>query len=692
MRLFTVTVAALSVFLRRCVQPLYFSCSLLFCVCFAVNVLATDAIANSRGNIYANADGYVDAQVCANCHQSHHSGFQHVGMSQSFGVMTRQWFTPERLQGLPFYHAPSKRYYDISFQGEQVFFQRYQLDINSKKINDITIKIDYYLGSGNKAVAFLFRTQNDELYHLPINWYAEPGFWEMAPGYEKARHFGLSKKVLRECMFCHNAYPQEQMEVDLHWQRDTYPTELKSGIDCQRCHGPGQDHINTVLGGRASLETIRHSIVNPARLPAKERDSVCLQCHLLPTVTLSGQRRFDRGDYSFRPGEVLSDYLLHVDVEDAEIPKSERFEINHHGYRMLQSQCYNQSNNELTCISCHNPHEKLPQKVFYQNVDNKCIECHQDSTELHTSQVTKSLTDKQSCVTCHMPQRRTQDVIHAVMTDHKIGIYPDKDALLAPLTKQEPALIGVELFDEQLDLDDTEREVYQLVTLIQTVPTLEYINNLKTRLIQLKYAHLRPYIVLVQAQLTLRLYDEALATLNFMKNKFGSNLRIAELFATVNVASGRFEEAEQGFKWLLGLDGDNDFSQGPAHGNAELYMNYGLLKYKQKAYEEALSLFHKASVFKANSAVAIMYQALSKMAMGDEKGAIEMFIHSLNVEPLLDRSYYHLVTLLHNQDRKDEAKRYYQSGLKNSQNLELLQKLSSEPGKGYLSTAQNENE
>lgn len=672
-----------------------FSVLLLFSLCFSSKILAFDVVSNVaekkhlNTEILANAEGYIDAMVCANCHRSHHSGFQHVGMSQSFGVMTKQWFTPKKLQGLPFYHSASNRYYDIQFQQEQVFFRRYQLGDNGEKINDITIKIDYYLGSGNKAVAFLFRTKNDELYHLPINWYAEPGFWEMAPGYEKARHFGLTKKVLRECMFCHNAYPQEQMAHDLHWQRDIYPAELKSGIDCQRCHGPGRTHLETVMGGKASLEAIRQSIVNPVRLPARERDSVCLQCHLLPTVTLAGQRRFERGDYSFRPGEVLSDYLLHIDVEDAKIPKTERFEINHHGYRMLQSQCFTQSDNALTCISCHNPHEKPSQEVFYQRVNSKCVDCHQNPDELHTSQ--KALqqlgeqdTSEQNCATCHMPQRRSQDVVHAVMTDHKIGIYPNKDALLAPLTKQEPDLIGIELFDKQLGMGKTEQEIYQLVTLVQTTPSPEYAKNLKARLIQLKYPHLRPYIVLVQAQLAIRRYDDALESLNFMKQKFGDNLRIAELFATVHLASGRVEEAEQGFKWLLGMQSDGSSLNGDAQGNAELYLNYGLLKYKQKDYKEALSLFQQASDLKANFAIAFMYQALSKAALGDVEGAIELFIQSLNVEPLLDRSYYHLVTLLHNQGRKHEARRYFLLGMKNSQNLEPLNKLSREPGKDYL--------
>jgi tetratricopeptide (TPR) repeat protein len=54
-----------------------------------------------------------------------------------------------------------------------------------------------------------------------------------------------------------------------------------------------------------------------------------------------------------------------------------------------------------------------------------CLSCHERLTgPPHTANA--------DCAACHMPKRRTEDVIHAVMTDHKIVRRPPPGNLLAP--------------------------------------------------------------------------------------------------------------------------------------------------------------------------------------------------------------------------------------------------------------------
>jgi tetratricopeptide (TPR) repeat protein len=78
----------------------------------------------------------------------------------------------------------------------------------------------------------------------------------------------------------------------------------------------------------------------------------------------------------------------------------------------------------MTCTTCHNPHVE----VAAQNYNGVCTQCHQALPAQHTK-----ATD---CVSCHMPQRRTQDVIHAVMTDHYIQRRPPAN-LQAPLAERQ---------------------------------------------------------------------------------------------------------------------------------------------------------------------------------------------------------------------------------------------------------------
>ena len=46
------------------------------------------------------------------------------------------------------------------------------------------------------------------------------------------------------------------------------------------------------------------------------------------------------------------------------------------------------------------------------------------------------------CVSCHMPKRRTQDVVNVIMTDHRIVRWPPPGDLLAPLAEQPPPLVA----------------------------------------------------------------------------------------------------------------------------------------------------------------------------------------------------------------------------------------------------------
>src|SRR6185436_9078589 len=89
---------------------------------------------------------------------------------------------------------------------------------------------------------------------LPLAWYAEKGGnWAMNPGFDQSEP--PVRKVGYDCMFCHNAYPVIPSGHDDVGSEPVYAGQLPHGIDCQRCHGPGGNHVRS-LG----------QIVNPSRL------------------------------------------------------------------------------------------------------------------------------------------------------------------------------------------------------------------------------------------------------------------------------------------------------------------------------------------------------------------------------------------------------------------------------------------
>ena len=391
----------------------------------------------------ATAAGYVDDLACATCHRTLYDSFQDVGMSQALKAPGNA--RPIEAFGETYYHGASDRYYRID-RGEDrsLTFTRYQQGVDGKPINQIRIPIDWVLGSGNRARSYLYQTDHGEMFMLPLSWYSEEQVWRMSPGFEHASHQGIDRKIMRTCMFCHNAYPDVPAGSDQRWQAQTFPQSLPEGIGCQRCHGPGARHVRTVLAG-SSLEEIHGAIVNPRKLEAEKRDSVCFQCHMLPSATIEGVRRVGRADYSYRPGELLTDYIVNVDASEEGLSSEERFEINHHGYRFSQSACYRESEGAFACISCHNPHEKPESEAFRQSSSAVCQECHGDVPTLHPDANVTAQTD---CIGCHMPTRRTLDVVEVTMTDHRIATGPfDHEALVAPREREYRPVTGIGLLE-----------------------------------------------------------------------------------------------------------------------------------------------------------------------------------------------------------------------------------------------------
>ena len=217
--------------------------------------------------------------------------------------------------GKPWYHAASDTYFEMVQRDGSWFQRRWQIGFDGKETNVDEKRADYVLGSGNHARTWLHLTEKNTLQELPLGWYAEKGgYWAMNPGYDRPDYAGSVRPIYYECMSCHNGYPKIPEGERKDVTQATYLQPLPEGIDCQRCHGPGQNHVDKASEG-ASAEAIRAAIVNPARLSPDREMEVCLQCHLetsnekLPHAIV----RFDRVPFSYVPGQPLADYELIFD-------------------------------------------------------------------------------------------------------------------------------------------------------------------------------------------------------------------------------------------------------------------------------------------------------------------------------------------------------------------------------------------
>jgi predicted CXXCH cytochrome family protein len=327
--------------------------------------------------------------------------------------MGRSFFTPgaantiEDYRKAPeYYHALSDSHYAMTIRDGQYFQRRWQLDAAGKEINTEEVKIDYVMGSGNHARSYLHRTGRGMLIELPLGWYPDQGGrWGMVPGSDM-QHPQTRRFVSYKCMFCHNAYPNIPGANEAAGSEPVFLGELPQGIDCQRCHGPGGEHVRT--SGRAS-------IVNPAKLSPERRMEVCMQCHL---ETTSGRipavlQRFGRSTFSYLPGQPLVDFAISFDHAPGTGHEG-KFEAVSSFYRLRQSRCYLESGGKLECATCHDPHRIPRGEEAVRQYSGVCLQCHSSA---HPASVTATAAD---CITCHMPKRRVDDAPHVMMTDHLI--------------------------------------------------------------------------------------------------------------------------------------------------------------------------------------------------------------------------------------------------------------------------------
>jgi hypothetical protein len=260
---------------------------------------------------------------------------------------------------------------------------RYRIENNRLYFDQGNAPVDYFIGSNTAGRSYLFAREG-YLFELPVTWYQQKRAWDASPGYEQEHEVRLNRPVDPTCLSCHASrlrpiYGTQNRYAD--------PPFLDNGVGCERCHGPGSEHVRSP--GRSAM-------VNPAQLAPKERDSICAQCHL------TGEARVERAGRrfaEFRPGENLGDYVTYF----VWASKDPAMKVTSHVEKLAMSKCKRVAGDALWCGTCHDTHTNA------NRTQEACIGCHSGA---HHRQ--------ESCAQCHMPRSPTVDVGHGVMTDHRI--------------------------------------------------------------------------------------------------------------------------------------------------------------------------------------------------------------------------------------------------------------------------------
>ena len=300
--------------------------------------------------------------------------------------------TADQFDGSSFFHEFSREWFRMSRRDGIPYVRRWQIAADGSETNVLEERVDYVIGAGDQAISYLHRTRDNKLIELPVSWYRENGgHWGISPAYDRPDHPGFSRENNFACVQCHTAYPTAATN-GLPGET-VFPAEMPEAIDCQRCHGPGQNHVDAASAGK-SAEAIRAAIVNPAKLSAERRKEVCLQCHLETTSGRLPAFLFRPGAqhlFWYRPGESLRRFRSRARSRSARAiplsssarltgwrgPPATRATANHLNARTATTRIVPfrarkplRKSNAL-CVSCHTPH----------NSQNDCVSCHMPAVE-----------------------------------------------------------------------------------------------------------------------------------------------------------------------------------------------------------------------------------------------------------------------------------------------------------------------
>ena len=348
---------------------------------------------------------YMGMNQCAACHLEQYESFIKTGMGKSMKPALKQHSSSFFSNIL--YDSILKLNYYPHWKNDTLFVHEYKTEEGGDTTHSLNKKINYIIGSGHHTNSHVFEN-NGYLYQAPFTYYTQDSILDFPPGFENNKNSRFSRKMGLECVACHSAYPDFVLGSENKYEK------IPLGIDCERCHGPGQLHVENIQNNHIidTSKNIDYSIVNPSHLSPELQNDMCARCHLQGNAVLQDHKSF----FDFKPGMYLKD------VMDVYLPRYEgdvdSFIMASHFDRMKLSSCYIKSDGGLSCLDCHNPHISVKEtdNTFF---NQKCVECHSNfdcKEELHEKQKFNN-----NCVKCHMKTSNTIDIPHVKITDHKIS-------------------------------------------------------------------------------------------------------------------------------------------------------------------------------------------------------------------------------------------------------------------------------
>jgi len=300
---------------------------------------------------------FVGSAACKECHskefQSHHASHHALTMRSADRA------------GLGSLAPPSGRIehtrYALAHQGARLQFT---LEESTGKAQTVQLA----LGSGKTGMTYIVIPDNHSVSEMPMSYFPALKRWMPTPGddFGGGDEVGQTRtgSLARKCLLCHAVAVNE---------RTGMPEPKFFGVGCESCHGPSSAHVAAMRSSDMSDLHMEHL----GSWSATRLNEMCGRCH--------GTAQ------SILPNSLSS-------------LKTHRLQP----YGLMESRCFQESNDTLSCLTCHDPHTDV--SLDTAAYERKCLGCH--APDAAPAERTHSATGKAcpvnphtGCIPCHMPMR-----------------------------------------------------------------------------------------------------------------------------------------------------------------------------------------------------------------------------------------------------------------------------------------------
>jgi hypothetical protein len=336
----------------------------------------------SAPDVQAAEPTYVGRNVCLQCHRDNHQLHSRHGHATTFRS-TDAPEVSEKFVGKTYDAGdPFGTYtYDADDQGLIVRLP--------DKFGDQPFRLEYALGHKSMTLLSLLPDPVAGTVGIEhrVSWLQHANRLGKTPGQRAgelstaaemfgARHQG---KIMHQCVYCHVTTGEIVGQQIVG---------LTPNVNCEKCHGPGSEHVRQAKDGK----TPPPFSVGRADWDTESELQLCGDCHRMPSDISRKQLR----DYP----DLLA-----------------RFQP----VGLLRSKCFLESEGQLTCTTCHNPHQSVSEIPAAEHEQN-CLACHDAATETH---VACPVSPSTGCVDCHMPSLELEG-LGGGFHDHWIRIRGDR--------------------------------------------------------------------------------------------------------------------------------------------------------------------------------------------------------------------------------------------------------------------------